>query len=96
MEEGETYEVRTSAAYTLYTTWCEDNNYRPESRANFKTSMQRFFPVQKKRPADGSGSATPMFIGCRFLKQERGTDPESDAQLKAALLAEKGEFPFLE
>lgn len=95
LEAGETYEIRTSAAYTLYTTWCEDNNYRPENRQNFKSSMQRFFPVVKKRPDDGSGSATPMFIGCRFLKQERGKDPASEAALNAALLVEKGEFEVL-
>lgn len=77
LEEGEAYEVRTSAAYKLYGEWCDKYGYRKENSTNFNNAIQRFFPIQRKRPNDGSGSQTTMLIGCRFLETENG-EPEED------------------
>ena len=35
-------------------------------------AIQRFFPIVRKRPSDGSGGPTTMLVGCRFLKHENG------------------------
>ena len=78
LEAGEAYEVRTSAAYQLYGTWCDKYGYRKENSTNFKNAIQRFFPIKRKRPDDGSGQTTTMLIGCRFLERESGEPEEED------------------
>ena len=65
LEEGEAYEVRTSAVYKLYSKWCDDNGYRPDNKKGFNTAMQVHFDRREKRPSDG-GEKTTMFIGCRI------------------------------
>ena len=77
LEEGESYEVRTSAAYKLYGEWCDKYGYRKENSTNFNNAIQRFFPIQRKRPNGESGGPTTMLIGCRFLEKENG-EPEED------------------
>ena len=78
LEAGEAYEVRTSAAYKLYGEWCDKYGYRKENSTNFNNAIQRFFPIMRKRPSDGSGAQkTTMLIGCRFLEKENG-EPEED------------------
>ena len=72
LEEGEAFEERTSAVYRLYGQWCEKYGYRKENSTNFNNAIQRFFPIVRKRPNDGSGSQTTMLVGCRFLKNENG------------------------
>ena len=72
LEEGEAYEERTSAVYNIYGQWCEKYGYRKENSTNFKNAIQRFFPIVRKRPDDGSGSQTTMLVGCRFRKHENG------------------------
>jgi len=72
LEEGEVYEERTSAVYRLYGQWCDKYGYRKENSTNFNNAIQRFFPIVRKRPNDGSGSQTTMLVGCRFLKHENG------------------------
>ena len=72
MEEGEAYEVRTSAAYRLYGQWCEKYGYHTENVKNFNSAISRHFEIRRKRPDDGSGSVTTMIIGCRFLESENG------------------------
>ena len=72
LEEGEAYEERTSAVYRLYGMWCDKYGYRKENSTNFNNAIQRFFPIIRKRPNDGSGGPTTMLIGCRFLKHENG------------------------
>lgn len=79
LEEGEAYEVRTSAAYKLYGEWCDKYGYRKENSTNFNNAIQRFFPIQRKTPRDGSGSKTTMLIGCRFLEKENGEPEEETA-----------------
>ena len=79
LEEGEAYEVRTSAVYKLYGEWCDKYGYRKENSTNFNNAIQRFFPIQRKRPNDGSGSQTTMLIGCRFLETENGEPDEETA-----------------
>lgn len=46
--------------------------YRKENSTNFNNAIQRFFPIVRKRPSDGSGGPTTMLVGCRFLKHENG------------------------
>jgi putative DNA primase/helicase len=78
LEAGEAYEVRTSAAYKLYGEWCEKYGYRKENSSNFNNAIQRFFPIVRKRPSDGSGAQkTTMILGCRFLEVENGEVDES-------------------
>jgi putative DNA primase/helicase len=78
LEAGEAYEVRTSAAYKLYGEWCEKYGYRKENSSNFNNAIQRYFPIMRKAPNDGSGSKTTMLIGCRFLENENG-EPEEES-----------------
>lgn len=79
LEEGEAYEVRTSAAYKLYGEWCDKYGYRKENSTNFNNAIQRFFPIVRKRPNDGSGAQkTTMLVGCRFLEVENG-EPDEEA-----------------
>ena len=79
LEEGEAYEVRTSAAYKLYGEWCDKYGYRKENSTNFNNAIQRFFPIQRKRPNGESGGPTTMLIGCRFLEKENGEPDEEGA-----------------
>ena len=80
LEEGEAYEVRTSAAYKLYGEWCDKYGYRKENSTNFNNAIQRFFPIVRKRPSDGSGAQkTTMLVGCRFLEIENGEPEEENA-----------------
>lgn len=72
LEEGEAFEERTSAVYRLYGQWCDKYGYRKENSTNFNNAIQRFFPIVRKRPSDGSGGPTTMLVGCRFLKHENG------------------------
>ena len=79
LEEGEAYEVRTSAAYRLYGQWCEKYGYHTENVKNFNNAISRHFEIKRKRPQDG-GSPTTMIIGVRFLEQESGEEgPDLDA-----------------
>lgn len=77
LEEGEAFEVRTSAVYKLYGEWCDKYGYRKENSTNFNNAIQRFFPIARKRPSDGSGAQkTTMLVGCRFLEHENGETDE--------------------
>ena len=79
LEKGEAYEVRTSAAYKLYSAWCDKYGYRRENSQNFNSAIQRYFEIKRKRPSEG-GSPTTMLVGCRFLEQENGEEePEGTA-----------------
>ena len=77
LEEGEAYEVRTSAAYKLYGEWCDKYGYRKENSTNFNNAIQRFFRIERKRPNGETGAQkTTMLIGCRFLEHENGEAEE--------------------
>ena len=85
LEEGEAFEVRTSAAYKLYGEWCDKYGYRKENSTNFNNAIQRFFPIVRKRPNDTKGAQkTTMLVGCRFLEHENGEadEPEEFAVLE--------------
>ena len=43
-------ELRTAAAYQLYTKWCEENGYSSENQKNFKNAIGVHFKVVRKRP----------------------------------------------
>ena len=75
LEEGEAFEVRTSAVYKLYGEWCDKYGYRKENSTNFNNAIQRFFPIVRKRPNDTKGAQkTTMLVGCRFLDHENGDE----------------------
>ena len=75
LEEGEAFEVRTSAVYKLYGEWCDKYGYRKENSTNFNNAIQRFFPIVRKRPNDTKGAQkTTMLVGCRFLDHENGEE----------------------
>ena len=85
LEEGEAFEVRTSAVYKLYGEWCDKYGYRKENSTNFNNAIQRFFPIVRKRPNDTKGAQkTTMLVGCRFLDHENGEEdkPEEFAALE--------------
>lgn len=87
LEEGEGYEVRSSAAYMLYGEWCDKYGYRKENSTNFNNAIKRFFPIQRKRPNCETDGPTTMLIGCRFLEERmanrRRRQPPSDDVLGA-------------
>ena len=87
LEEGEAFEERTSAVYRLYGQWCDKYGYRKENSTNFNNAIQRFFPIVRKRPNDGSGSQTTMLVGCRFLKHENGELDHAATENDAAALS---------
>ena len=37
---------------------------------NFKPAIEKCYTIVKKRPADGSGSATPIVLNVEFLPDE--------------------------
>lgn len=83
MEEGEAYEVRSSAAYKLYSDWCKKYNYNAENVKNFKNAMEKRFTIERRRPKDG-GEKTSLIIGCRFREQELGEEEEQTDVLQGA------------
>lgn len=83
LEEGEAYEVRTSAAYKLYSDWCKKYNYNAENVKNFKTAMEKRFRIERRRPKDG-GEKTTLILGCRFREQELGNEDEPAEALQEA------------
>lgn len=87
LEEGEAFEVRSSAAYKLYSDWCKEYHYNAENMKNFKTAMEKRFRIERRRPKDG-GEKTTLILGCRFREQELGREDE----LSEALQAARGEF----
>ena len=75
MKQGESYEVRSAAAYRVYCRWCAENGFNPENAKNFNRAMATHFELVKKRPQDGGG-ATTMLVGCRLRAEEDGIIPE--------------------
>ena len=71
LELGESYEVRSAAAYRVYCRWCAENGFNPENAKNFNRAMATHFELAKKRPKDGGG-ATTMLVGCRLRAEEDG------------------------
>lgn len=57
----------------------EEVSLDKENSTNFNNAIQRFFPIQRKRPNGESGGPTTMLIGCRFLEKERGEPEEENA-----------------
>lgn len=75
LEDGEGYEVRSSAAYKRYVDWCRENNYNAENVKNFKTAMQGKYAFERRRPKDG-GDKTTLILGCRLREEELGTETD--------------------
>ena len=94
LEVGEAYEVRASAAYKLYSTWCEKYGYHRENVKNFNSALSRYFSLKRKRPSDGDGSTTTMFMGCRFLEHENGEETADGDFEEIPEATEKSLCPF--
>ncbi|MBQ9632932.1 MAG: hypothetical protein IJV04_08495, partial [Lachnospiraceae bacterium] len=83
-EKDERSEVRTSAAYKLYRTWCEKYGYHTENVKNFNNAMSTHFVIRRKRPDDGVGGPTTMIIGVRMLEEELGEESDESKALQEA------------
>ena len=77
MEDGDEYEVRSSAAFRRYTDWCKENGYTAENIKNFKNAMQKKYFFDRRRPKDG-GDKTTLIIGCRLREEELGAETGDD------------------
>lgn len=73
IEKDETSELRSSAAYQLYTKWCEENGYSSENQKNFKNAIGVHFRIARKRPKGGGGMTT-IIVGCKFREVEAGAE----------------------
>ena len=73
LEKEEGSELRTAAAYQLYTKWCEENGYSSENQKNFKNAIGVHFKVVRKRPKGGGGQTT-LIMDCKFKEVEAGAE----------------------
>ena len=73
LEKEDGSELRTAAAYQLYTKWCEENGYSSENQKNFKNAIGVHFKVVRKRPKGGGGQTT-LIMDCRFKEVENGAE----------------------
>ena len=76
LEKDDEAELRTAAAYQLYTKWCEENGYSSENQKNFKNAIGLHYTIMRKRPKDG-GSKTTVIVGCKFREVEEGAEDET-------------------
>jgi len=58
-------EVRTSAVYDAYRTWCYENGCYAESSRNFLAELRKYCDVRRKRPQAG-GEKTTLLIGYKL------------------------------
>lgn len=63
-------EIRTEDAYELYKAWCARNGQFAESMANFKSEMENFGTIKRKRPAGSGSTAQPktFILGYKQLR----------------------------
>ena len=63
-------EIRTADAYELYKAWCARNGQFAESMANFKSEMENFGTIKRKRPAGSNGTVNPQafILGYKQLR----------------------------
>ena len=73
LEKEDGSELRTAAAYQLYTKWCEENGYSSENQKNFKNAIGVHFKVVRKRPKGGGGQTT-LIMDCKFKEVESGAE----------------------
>ena len=73
LEKEDGSELRTAAAYQLYTKWCEENGYSSENQKNFKNAIGVHFKVVRKRPKGGGGQTT-LIMDCKFKEVEDGAE----------------------
>ncbi len=60
-----TSEIRTSAVYEAYRTWCYENGCYAENERNFLSELRRYCDVRRKRP-QGGGEKTTLLIGYKL------------------------------
>lgn len=65
LSEDPNGEVRTSAVYDAYRTWCYENGCYTENSRNFLSELRKYCDVRRKRPRDG-GEKTTLLIGYRL------------------------------
>lgn len=65
LSEDPNGEVRTSAVYDAYRTWCYENGCYTENSRNFLSELRKHCDVRRKRPRDG-GEKTTLLIGYRL------------------------------
>ena len=80
IEEGESYEVLSSAVFRKYTDWCKEYNYNAENAKNFKTAMEQRFTYVRRRPKSG-GEKTTLLLGCKLRAEELGAETPDSAAL---------------
>lgn len=59
-------EVRTSEVYARWQHWCGANGHRAGSITNLNRSLENQGEIKRKRPDDGTGVPTTMFLGYRL------------------------------
>lgn len=79
IEKDETSELRSAAAYQLYTKWCEENGYSSENQKNFKNAIGVHFKIARKRPKEGGGMTT-MIVGCKKKQSDEVMPTEASAE----------------
>ena len=77
-EDHRPFEVSTKAAYRVYSSWCEEMNYRPDNYKNFRAAMEKLFSVELKRPNTG-GEKISMIVGVKLRAEEAGAEEDGDA-----------------
>lgn len=69
-------ELRSQAVYNRYLTWCrDDQNFKPENQTNFKKGLERFYPLERRRPWADKGGQTTMVNNVAWAE---GEEPEAD------------------
>ena len=65
LTEDASDEIRTSALYDTYRTWCYENGCYTENSRNFLSELRKYCDIRRKRPQDG-GEKTTMLTGYKF------------------------------
>jgi putative DNA primase/helicase len=68
LEEDGSGEVRTSAVYDSYRSWCAENGHYTENKRNFNQALRTIGTLERKRPRDG-GEKTTLLIGYRLREE---------------------------
>lgn len=65
LTEDASGEIRTSALYDTYRTWCYENGCYTENSRSFLSELRKYCDIRRKRPQDG-GEKTTMLTGYKF------------------------------
>ncbi len=59
-------EATTTAVYSAYQDWCQQNGQQYESMTNFKRGLEGFATVKRKRPQGADRTAHPIAMVCGY------------------------------